>query len=223
VGSDLTWALNVCASFVFVWFHAGQGLAKDKTSSQGNLPIDIKRRRSGENWSGPSKLLLVLASTVVFCFPDSVGTHDQISVHSKIVYVFGNGVSSSTRGGVGLSEQAPHLLHRNLARVYPHSQRPGTGICTLWTSYTLCYLQDIPRTCVTAGFCSKLWLNLFYQLETAVCHLNRHYEELIAYFAFSTYWTVVTTRTARKTPCLRILLLLQMYSLLGERVYRVFA
>jgi hypothetical protein len=48
--------------------------------------------------------------------------------------MLGNGASSSAGGGVGLSEEAPHLLHRNLARVCPHStQRSGNGICTLWT------------------------------------------------------------------------------------------
>jgi hypothetical protein len=35
--------------------------------------------------------------------------------------MFGNGVSSLMRGGVGLSEKAIHLLHCNLAQVYPHS------------------------------------------------------------------------------------------------------
>jgi hypothetical protein len=38
-------------------------------------------------------------------------------------HVFGNGVSSSTRGAVCLSEQAPCSLLRNSARVYPHSHR----------------------------------------------------------------------------------------------------
>jgi hypothetical protein len=47
------------------------------------------------SWS--SKLLLVLASTILF--PGPVGTHDRISVRSKPVCVFGNGVSSSTKRG----------------------------------------------------------------------------------------------------------------------------
>jgi hypothetical protein len=50
------------------------------------------------------------------------GTHDEIFVRSKIVYAFGNGISSPMRGGIGLSEQSPHLLHRNCARVLLHSR-----------------------------------------------------------------------------------------------------
>jgi hypothetical protein len=47
------------------------------------------------------KLLLALASTVVLGF----GTHNLIYVHPKIiVYVFGNEVFSSVRGGVCFPE-----------------------------------------------------------------------------------------------------------------------
>jgi hypothetical protein len=49
--------------------------------------------------------------------------------------MFGNGVSSSKSGGVCLSEEAPQVL-----RMYPQlTQRPGKGICTLWTPHTLCH------------------------------------------------------------------------------------
>jgi hypothetical protein len=50
-----------------------------------------------------TKLLLVISSTVALSFKPS-RTHILICLRSKTVYVFGNGVSSSTRGRVCLSE-----------------------------------------------------------------------------------------------------------------------
>jgi hypothetical protein len=46
--------------------------------------------------------VLVLASTVVL-ISDPVGTHDQIFVRPKTIYVPGNRAFSWKRGGVGLS------------------------------------------------------------------------------------------------------------------------
>jgi hypothetical protein len=42
-----------------------------------------------------------------------------------------------TRGGVGLSEQAPHLLHRNSSRVYQHSHSIQIRAFVLCTRYKL--------------------------------------------------------------------------------------
>jgi hypothetical protein len=53
-------------------------------------------------WPSPAQPFLV---------SNPVGTHGQIFIPSKVVNVFGNGVTSSTRGGVGLSEYAARLLH----------------------------------------------------------------------------------------------------------------
>jgi hypothetical protein len=47
-----------------------------------------------------SKLLLAQLFVVL----GTVGIHEQIFVCSKTVYMFGNGVSSSGRGGLHLSE-----------------------------------------------------------------------------------------------------------------------
>jgi hypothetical protein len=55
------------------------------------------------SWPSPAYLFLVSGF---------VGTHDQIFVRSKTVYIFRNGVFSSTKGGVSLSEKAPYLLHQ---------------------------------------------------------------------------------------------------------------
>jgi hypothetical protein len=60
-------------------------------------------------WSG--NLLLALASTVL-----GFGPHDHIFIGSKTIYVFGNGTSSSRRGGADLSELLTYPLPRE--RVY---------------------------------------------------------------------------------------------------------
>jgi hypothetical protein len=56
-------------------------------------------------WSSPALLFLVSSLA---------GIHDLICIPSKSICVFGIGTSSSsTTGGVCLSEWAPHVLHRN--------------------------------------------------------------------------------------------------------------
>jgi hypothetical protein len=51
-----------------------------------------------------SNKLLLVSPAQSFLVSGPVGTHDLIYVRSKTVYVFVNGVSFSTRGGVGVSE-----------------------------------------------------------------------------------------------------------------------
>jgi hypothetical protein len=57
-------------------------------------------------WTSPAQSFFV---------PGPVGTHDLIYIRSKTVYMFGFGVASSTRVGVGLSDKTPHWLHHNFA------------------------------------------------------------------------------------------------------------
>jgi hypothetical protein len=43
-------------------------------------------------------------SEQLFLVSDPAGTHDQMFIRSKTIHIFGNGASSWTSGGVGLSE-----------------------------------------------------------------------------------------------------------------------
>jgi hypothetical protein len=77
-------------------------------------------------WSSPARLFLVL---------DPIATHDQIFVCSEIIYVFGNGTSSSRRGeGVSETFVAPQFS----TSVPALTEHPSKSIYTLWTQYAFC-------------------------------------------------------------------------------------
>lgn len=114
-------------------------------------------------WFLPAKLFLVSGT---------VGTYDQSFFHSKTIHVFGNTLSSLTRGGVGLFVKALQLLLRNFAQIYPHSHIVQVRVLVL-LGYHACYvnllhwmefMQDIHRISVNASL--SLGLNL-------CCHFNR--------------------------------------------------
>jgi hypothetical protein len=73
-------------------------------------------------WFSPAKSFLVSGS---------VGTHDKSFVRSKTIHVFGNTLSSSTRGEVGLWESALQLFLRNFAQSCPHSHIIQVGALVL--------------------------------------------------------------------------------------------
>jgi hypothetical protein len=72
------------------------------------------------------------------------------------------------------------LLHRNFAGVYTHSRRDQVRAFVLYGHRTrvvtslhlIILMQDIHKTSLNAGFCSKLCLNLFYCSETEVRQMN---------------------------------------------------
>jgi hypothetical protein len=66
-----------------------------------------------------------------FLLSSSFGTHDLIYVRSETVYVFVNGVSSSTRGEVCLSEEAPQTRGEVcLSEEAPHLFHPSAPVLT---------------------------------------------------------------------------------------------
>jgi hypothetical protein len=101
VGSDHTRAMDICVSSVFVWFYA---LQRANSTSKGTYQQTVKQEGLGRIDPGPCPVNCCWSSPISPCFPDPVGTHNQISVRYKTVYVFRNGISTSTRRGVGLSE-----------------------------------------------------------------------------------------------------------------------
>jgi hypothetical protein len=122
-------------------------------------------------WSSPAQ---------IFLFSGPIMTNDQIFLRSKIVYVFVNRVSSSTRGVADLAEQMPRLLHCNLARVYQHSHRVQVRAFVLYGPYTrfvtilqwITFMLDIHKTSVKEDFCSRSCLHFFFHSEAAASLLN---------------------------------------------------
>jgi hypothetical protein len=128
-------SLSVCPTF---FLHNGASYTRD-VSLEDTLPCRFVNFAATCQLTSPllpphrdsdNNGTMTTVSPGNFCWPspaqsflisDPVGTCDQILVRSKTVYMFGNGVSSSTRGEVSFSEYAPHLLHGNSARVYRHS------------------------------------------------------------------------------------------------------
>lgn len=96
-------------------------------------------------WFLPAKLFLVSGT---------VGTYDQSFFHSKTIHVFGNTLSSLTRGGVGLFVKALQLLLRNFAQIYPHKHRSGKGACSSWTPCLLWQLFTLNGT--DAGYTQNI-------------------------------------------------------------------
>jgi hypothetical protein len=133
---------------VCVFLCLGSSLATGWSLVQGVLPSVKNNYRAEEEacalnglkeplkkilieWFPFWNLGVIQSSLVNYCWPSPaqsflvfspIWTHDLIYIRSKTVYVFGNGVSSSTRGGVCLSNSVPYLLHYNFAQVYPHSR-----------------------------------------------------------------------------------------------------
>jgi hypothetical protein len=56
-------------------------------------------------------------------------------------------------------------------------------------------------------------------MQETTTNNGKFWEEVIAYFPFTTYWVFVTTRTAWETPRPTVILILRVYSLQWERVY----
>jgi hypothetical protein len=61
-----------------------------------------------------------IASAMSFLFSGPVRSYDQILLRSRIICVFGNRASSSTRGGVDLFENALYLLPTIQHECPPH-------------------------------------------------------------------------------------------------------
>jgi hypothetical protein len=135
------------------------------------------------------------AQSFLISGPD--GSHDQIDVRSGTAYKFGNGASSLARGWVDLSEQVPHLMHRNWEPVYTHTHSIhesafvlyGRHKCFVTLPRRISFGQVIYRTAINADFCRRLSLNLFYHSEMAVSHFNGfrsdHCKALASYTSYA--------------------------------------
>jgi hypothetical protein len=62
-------------------------------------------------WSSPAQPFLI---------SNPICTHDLFYFRSKTLYMFGNGMSSSTRAGLYFPSRRATFLDRNFARVYSH-------------------------------------------------------------------------------------------------------
>jgi hypothetical protein len=99
-----------------------------------------------------------------------VGTHEQIFIRSKTVYVVGNESFIFLEDGLVVLSRRQIcciVVSHDCTRTHTASSK---SICTLWTPYTLCHF--ITMNSIYAGFCCRLCVNLFYHSETVVSHLK---------------------------------------------------